>query len=174
MSFIPTWPIAAGALLVGMVFGAGTDHLVMNGHVRKAEKATADLRAAVDKADKLRNEAADKDEQLQRTTEQQTIESLTRTLQAKENEKARIALERDVAVAGLRDRPTRGTPATSTAGPSAPACKGATGAELSREDGEFLVGEAARADATRAALNQCYAQYDTVRDNFNRPVPPAE
>lgn len=41
-------------------------------------------------------------------------------------------------------------------------CKGATGAELSREDAEFLTREAARADELRAALSLCYDYADTV------------
>lgn len=47
---------------------------------------------------------------------------------------------------------------------SAADCKGATGAELSRQDAEFLTREAARADQLRAALQMCYQQYDAVRD----------
>ena len=43
-----------------------------------------------------------------------------------------------------------------------PACQGSTGAELSNPDGEFLAGEAARADKLRAALQQCYDYNDTV------------
>jgi len=45
---------------------------------------------------------------------------------------------------------------------SAPECARATGAELSREDAEFLVGEAARADRLRGALRACYSYADTV------------
>lgn len=57
------------------------------------------------------------------------------------------------AVAGLRDRAER--PAVPASGAGAEACKGTTGAELSRPDGEFLAGEAARADELRAALERC-------------------
>ena len=42
------------------------------------------------------------------------------------------------------------------------ACQGATGAELSNPDGQFLAGEAARADKLRAALAECQAYADTV------------
>jgi hypothetical protein len=47
-------------------------------------------------------------------------------------------------------------------------CKGATGAELSRQDAEFLIREAARADQLRSALELCYRQYDTVRESLLR------
>lgn len=39
----------------------------------------------------------------------------------------------------------------------------ADGSQLYREDSEFLVGEAARADAIRLALRACYTQYDAAR-----------
>jgi hypothetical protein len=66
----------------------------------------------------------------------------------------------------LRDRPSRTTTVASTVssstGLSCPTLT-CTGAELSREDGEFLAGEAARADEARTLLKQCYDQYNAVR-----------
>jgi len=66
----------------------------------------------------------------------------------------------------LRDRPSRATTVASTVssstGLSCPTLT-CTGAELSREDGEFLAGEAARADEARTLLKQCYDQYNAVR-----------
>lgn len=43
-------------------------------------------------------------------------------------------------------------------------CQGSSGAELSRQDAEFLTRLAAEADTLAAALQSCYKQYDTVRD----------
>jgi hypothetical protein len=43
------------------------------------------------------------------------------------------------------------------------ACSGATGAELSRQDAEFLVREATRADEVVVQLNYCIAQYNKLR-----------
>lgn len=43
------------------------------------------------------------------------------------------------------------------------ACSGATGAELSREDAEFLARFAAEADAVVENLNYCIAQYESIR-----------
>lgn len=66
----------------------------------------------------------------------------------------------DTAVDSLRNRPERPRDL-----PDHPRidCAGATGAELSREDSEFLVREAARADEIRAGLEACYAYADAVR-----------
>lgn len=63
-------------------------------------------------------------------------------------------------LASLRNRTERPTdlPTISSA-----RCSGATGAELSRSDAEFLVGEAARADEIRAGLAACYAVIDSTR-----------
>lgn len=41
-------------------------------------------------------------------------------------------------------------------------CEGSSGAELSREDAEFLTREAARADTIREGLRECYSYADTV------------
>lgn len=58
----------------------------------------------------------------------------------------------------LRKRPARSSlPADSRA-----QCQGSTGAELSREDGEFLTGEATRGDNLRAGLRACYEYVDRV------------
>jgi hypothetical protein len=66
----------------------------------------------------------------------------------------------------VRERPSRpspeasAVPSTASAGCAPTSC---TGAGLSREDAQFLAGEAARADELRAALKQCHAQYDALR-----------
>ena len=55
----------------------------------------------------------------------------------------------------LRNRPSRASK-VSVNGQSG------TGATLFAEDGQFLIGEAARAGKLRTALQSCYAQYDEV------------
>lgn len=156
MSILPTWPIAAGALVIGMVAGAGTTAMIKNAKIDRIESAWAKEKAQV---------AAQRETEqvFARAAESRTNIAVTRALQEKEDEKAAIAAQRDALAASLRDRPAR---RVVVAGPAAapPAnCQGATGAELSRPDAEFLVGEAARADGLRAALTACYAQYDGAR-----------
>ena len=63
-------------------------------------------------------------------------------------------------IASLRHR---ADPAPDLSAVSDARCAGATGAELSRSDAEFLVGEAARADEIRAGLAACYAVIDSTR-----------
>jgi hypothetical protein len=82
------------------------------------------------------------------------VDAITR--QSKERQEA-IQSRLDTALDGLRKRPNR-LPEDSRS-----ACKGATGAELSAEDGVFLSREAARADKLREALNVCYQHLDNIR-----------
>lgn len=70
---------------------------------------------------------------------------------------AEVQRHLDVAIVSLRDRPKRPTRLPDTPRIE---CSGASGRELSREDAEFLVREAARADTLRVGLEACYSAYD--------------
>lgn len=104
------------------------------------------------------------------TDKRKAIESALTTERANQ-EKANAAIRKQAAdqaaintrlradLAGLRDRPERSGDLSAVPGTG---CQGATGAELSRSDAEFLVGEAARADEIRAGLAACYAVIDST------------
>lgn len=73
-------------------------------------------------------------------------------------------------IAGLRNRADRPAAADvpkgdkpADAGEGAGGC---TGAGLYRPDGEFLVGESARANVLRIALQSCYRSYDTAAEKL--------
>ncbi len=70
---------------------------------------------------------------------------------AKETQIRAVAADRDRALASLRQRPARLPEAATAAGQ----CDGATGKQLSRDDAEFLVRLAARADEQAAQLSAC-------------------
>jgi hypothetical protein len=78
-----------------------------------------------------------------------------------------IDLERSELLQRLRNRPTRTDQSSNSsapiadAGKSAPSC---TGAELYREDGEFLVREASRAEVLRAAIKTCESAYSNAQE----------
>lgn len=84
---------------------------------------------------------------------QEKIDELT---QQQTERLAIVTDERDAALERLRDRPDR-MPQTSQ-----PECQGATGAELSKPDAEFLTRLAGRADRLREALRTCYEYADQV------------
>jgi hypothetical protein len=97
-------------------------------------------------------------EKAARTREKQLTEAAAQLRRKKDEQIARINSELWVSLNGLRDRPNRGDLPRDTA-----PCGAATGAELSRQDAEFLVREAARADAVTLELNYCVAQYNSLR-----------
>ena len=72
----------------------------------------------------------------------------------------------ELALSELRNRPQRSMQVPPVAGVSCPTT-GQTGAELFREDADFLIREAARADELEAALQQCEATYNAVREKVN-------
>jgi hypothetical protein len=68
------------------------------------------------------------------------------------------------AIAGLRQRPSRDSSGGVPVDPSTGSAIGATGANLLRQDSEFLVRESARADNLRLQLIQCQASYRAARE----------
>ena len=108
-------------------------------------------------------QAAELERAMAKTAELQAqVEQITRSHR---NEVNRIRREHSALVDSLRDRPDR--PADSGAVPGATSAgaepaTGCTGAELYRPDGEFLAGEAARADQLRLALAACIAAYSAL------------
>ena len=123
--------VAAGALAA--VFAAGV-HWANERHEVKRLKAVEEARQV----------------------EQTWIANTEALENAKNQEIARIAANRDALVRQLRNRPDRMPEA------AAAACKGATGAELSGPDAGFLAGEAAAAAAVAAELEECRAWVDEV------------
>lgn len=162
MSILPTWPIAAGALAVGICLGAGADHLYMSGKVSARDKTIAQMKAATAEELRVREVKRAADERNARSIEQQMAERIGLAEQEKADEIARIRADSARTIAGLQSRPDRKPAPTSGSAPATPACTGATGAELSRTDAVFLDGESTRADEHRAALATCYKWADAV------------
>jgi len=97
---------------------------------------------------------------------EQALQAASDKLRQEKDREIRNVNARATALANsLRERPeapgANSAAAESAGHGQAPA--GCTGAELYRAHGEFLVGEAARAENLKAALKQCYAQYDEVK-----------
>ena len=96
---------------------------------------------------------------------QQQLQMGADKLRQEKDREIRDITARNTALANsLRDRQSRSTaPASSVSGAASPGPSACTGKELYREDGEFLVRLAREADELRAALKQCYKQYESVR-----------
>ena len=72
-----------------------------------------------------------------------------------------IRSQLDAALVSLRQRPLRGANLSGSPG----ACPSATGAQLSREDAEFLTREAARADNLLAEVKTCHIFYQSAKSS---------
>lgn len=83
---------------------------------------------------------------------------------------ANIVGERDRLLASLRNRPARPPEGAAHAADPAPVepATSCTGAALYREDGEFLAGEAARADRVLAELEACQSKYIDAGEALKR------
>lgn len=158
MSILPTWPIAAGTLVLGLSVGACIDHTVMSGRIAKIEKAHADVLEQI-------AQVQDSDQRAARSKERDMGRLVGKAEQEKEDaqNQARAAATAALNSERMRQRSERRT-ASGGGVPEAPAaCAGTTGAELSRPDAAFLVGFAQRADEQRAALAACYSAYDALK-----------
>lgn len=155
MSILPTWPIAAGALAIGLAMGAYVDHKVMSARIEKMEAASAEQ-------ERVRQVQRAADERAAREKEQQWAARAGQIEQEKLDEINRIRSDSAAAIARLSNRPTRVPASTGGVPQAAPACTGATGAQLYREDATVALRIAGDADEHRAALAACYKWADEV------------
>jgi len=151
------WVILGVVLAIGGAYGVG--------QYRGDKAGQAKIQAQWDreKAELLAQHAAEQAKV--REKEQGWQQKSDHLRQEKDREIRNISARATALANSLRDRQDRpaadagGMPEAAGAGQAA---RGCTGADLYRPDGEFLVGEAARADQLRAALRQCYAQYEAL------------
>lgn len=151
--------IAAGLVLALLGIVYGTHKVLVYRAVNKAAAETRDSLNA--EYTKKLLEASE----LARQREQSMVVSADKLRKDKDAQIASLNARLGAALSSLSERPSRPSSASQST-PAACSCAGATGAQLSREDGTFLAREAARADSLRAALDQCYKQYDAVRQSL--------
>lgn len=138
------WIVARYAAIFAVCFAFGwtVNGWRLNASVNALKASIAESRA------KLEAEYREKEKRL--------VEASVALIKEKNNEIKRINNRLNSVLNELRDRPSRLPDSSRT-------CVGATGAELSKEDGEFLARIAAEADQAVAELNQCIKQYRSVR-----------
>lgn len=96
----------------------------------------------------------------QRTKEAELQAGMDKLRTEKNRETAKLRRTVAALTDSLRDRPERpSVPASANAGDGASGC---TGAELYRQDSQFLVNEATRADQIRLALKSCQDAYQAA------------
>ena len=96
-------------------------------------------------------------------TSKELAQELQQKVEDLENEKANIKRQRDFALGELRKRPTREQAKERASSDPTSAPKTCTGAELPREDAEFLTGEAANAELIKQERDFYYEHYEQSR-----------
>ena len=152
-----TW-VKLGAAIATLLV-AFTSGWIINGW--RWNNATLKLAAA-------QNQARIDAEQKSRNQERALQAAADNARNIKDAEIEIIRSQLDAALVSLRERPLRGANVPGT--PSS--CPPATGAQLSREDAEFLAREAARADALVAELRTCHAFYKSAEGKFLEEMRP--
>lgn len=126
---------------------------------------------AIEKAEDRVNkkwEAAELKKDLERQEKEKTILDNALALEREKNEEiTKLNLTVNGLRYSLRNRPSRETIRYVEHSEAPRAC---TGAELSREDGEFLAGEAARAAVIAKERDYYYQQYEQVRKIANESI----
>lgn len=154
----PKLPIL-GMIVLGLGILFGTHKVIVWKEVRKAVAHSEQTMSAA------YNEKLLQASELAREREQSMVSSADKIRKEKNAKIASLNTRLGTALSSLSERPQR-PPSTSQGAPASCHGAGATGAQLSREDAEFLIREAARADKLRTALDQCYKQYDLVRQSM--------
>lgn len=118
---------------------------------------------------RIKDAAAAVQANLQARDREQALQStVDRIRQEKTHEIRHLSAARDAALRELRNRDERPAvvgDAASVADPAGPGpAASCTGDKLFRQDAEFLVWEAARADEVRAHLSECRAAYESARE----------
>ena len=150
------WVLLGVVLVIGAAAGGG----YYKGN--SAGKAEVQQLWDKEKADQYAEYA--KGQEAARQKEQQLQTQADRLRRDKDAEIRNINARATALANSLRDRNSRASETNSSASVAGTGQAGTrcTGAELSREDAEFLAGEAARADSLRTALRQCVAQYEAA------------
>jgi len=150
------WFLLAAVIAVGAALGAG--YYKGNQDGQAAVQQQWDKERAKQMAEFAENQ------RLAREKEHALQQSADRLRQEKDLEIKNVSARATALSNSLRDRQTRPTAdASQVSNPTGTGQAYCTGKQLYREDSEFLVRVAREADELRAALTQCYNQYDELR-----------
>ena len=127
------------------------------------EAGQAKVNAQWDK-ERAEQMAAFAEAQRQAREKEQALQAGAENLRQEKEREIRNINARATALANsLRERADRPTSEGGAVSSTASACRGASGAQLARGDGEFLAGYSADAARLAASLDQCIKQYEMLR-----------
>ncbi len=146
--------IALAALIAGAcwwaynaVYDRGADHVQRKWDAEEKERSDQSAKVASDALAVTKSLQATFDTQRSQTNAQ--IAALNSSLAG--------------AINGLSNRPARAADGSVPRNPSTGSTIGATGADLLRQDSEFLIRESSRADKLRLQLIDCQRSYEAAR-----------
>lgn len=155
MSILPTWPIAAGALVVGLASGFYFEHVRLGAKIDRITAAHAEeLR--------MREVQRAADERKARDVERRLVARAGEIEQEKVNEIAQVRTDADALIDRLRKQAASKPARASTVPGAAATCAPAPGGELPDRSREDFVRLAERANVLRAGLAACYGWADEV------------
>jgi hypothetical protein len=149
------WLILAFVLAVGAAAGGG--------YYKGNSAGKAEVQQEWDKEKTEQYAAYAKGQEEARQREQALQASADKLRREKDAEVRNINARATALANSLRERQTRPADADSVSSAASAGSGACTGKNLYREDGEFLVRIAREADELRAALQQCYKQYQAIR-----------
>lgn len=153
---INPWVILGFVLALIAAFGGG--------YYQGNESGKASVQQKWDKENaRLQAEYAE-NQRIAREKEQALQSSADKLRQEKDREIRNISARATALSNSLRDRAERPAQSGAVSGSASLGKSGCTARELYREDSEVVVRFAREADELRLALNQCYAQYEEVRN----------
>lgn len=149
--------LAGAVIAVALAGGAG--------YIKGSAHGKAEVQAEWDRERAAQAEAYAKAQAAAREKEQ-ALQAEADQLREETSVKLKEANDRAASLSNrLRDRKERPATPTGSVSGATQSCSGASGAELARGDGEFLVRYAADAARLQAALDQCVKQYEAVRSS---------
>lgn len=155
MRILPTWPIIAGALIIGLSAGAYIDHKIMQSRIDKINIEHAEVL-------RVREVKRADDERAARSREQLLAGQIGLIEQEKQDEITKASTSANALLERLRKQ-AASKPANPSGMPqAAPACETTAGPIVPERTGVDLVALAERADQQRAALGACYQAYDSI------------
>lgn len=156
MALIPTWPIAAICLAVGVAGGAVSTRIVYVGKIDKLKAEHTEV-LRVREVQRARDEVAARQEERRLTLRAGEIE------QEKINALNRTRTDADALIDRLRKQASAKSSGPSAV-PGAPAaCENPAGGAILAGSREDIVRLAQRAAEQQAELAKCYAAYDSTR-----------
>ena len=149
------WVILGFVLAVGAAAGGG--------YYKGNSAGKAEVQQAWDKEKAEQYAAYAKGQEEARRREQEMQGAADKLRREKDAEIKNINARATALANSLRDKPSRPTESGAVSSTPSAGSSACTGKELYREDGEVLVRIAREADELRAALKQCYKQYESVK-----------